>query len=53
MDDEEEFEQNKYRERAIETYAEGGSIEIDSDALVSIGEDGAYVQAWVFVGKLT
>jgi hypothetical protein len=53
LDTEEEFEQNKYRKRAIDTYAEDGRIEIDSDALVSIGEDGAYVQAWVFVEKLT
>ena len=39
-----------YRDAAEFEYGEGGRIEIDSDATVSISSDGgAYVQAWVFV----
>lgn len=39
-----------YRDAATEKFADEGQIEIDSDALVSYGEDdGAYVQAWVWV----
>jgi hypothetical protein len=38
------------RAAAKQQYGEQGSIEIDSDAVVSISEDGgAYVQAWVWV----
>ncbi len=41
-----------YREAAGEKYAEEGRIEIDSDAVVSHGEDkGAYVAAWVWVDR--
>ena len=39
-----------FRERAKELYCEEGEIEVDSNALVSSGdEDGAYVAAWVWV----
>jgi hypothetical protein len=39
-----------FRTRAKELYHEEGEIEIDGDALVSIGgDDGAYVAAWVWV----
>lgn len=38
-------------EQARELYADGSDndIEIDSDAVISRGDDGAWVQAWVFV----
>lgn len=26
-------------------------IEVDSDAALSVGEDGAWVQGWLFIGK--
>ena len=44
-------DQIKLRAIAIakENYAE--MAEIDTDAKVSIGEDGAWVQAWVFVSS--
>ncbi|MGI0134314.1 MAG: hypothetical protein ACREBW_05095 [Candidatus Micrarchaeaceae archaeon] len=32
------------KERVIE-----GAIEVDDDAVVSISDDGAYVQAWIWV----
>jgi len=32
-------------------YHEDGSIEIDSNAEVSMSGDGAYVQAWVYVSR--
>ena len=38
----------KYREEARQAYAID-DLQIDADAEVSIGEHGAYVQAWVFV----
>jgi hypothetical protein len=39
-----------FRSRARELYHEDGEIEVDSNALVSAGDDdGAYVQAWVWV----
>lgn len=39
-----------FRSRARDLYHEEGQIEIDVDARVSIGgDDGAYVQAWVWV----
>jgi hypothetical protein len=28
-----------------------GDVEVDSDAAVSVGEHGAYIQAWTFVSK--
>ncbi len=41
-----------YREAAISEYADEGRIEIDSNALVSHGDDdGAYVAAWVWVDR--
>jgi hypothetical protein len=40
----------QYREGARRKYASEGSIEIDDGAPVSTGaDDGAYVQAWVWV----
>jgi hypothetical protein len=40
----------RYRTRAKEIYERDGGIEIDADAVVSIGDDpGAYVAAWVWV----
>ena len=38
-----------YRTAARDFYGRDGEIEIDDDAVVSIGEDGAYVAAWVFI----
>jgi hypothetical protein len=38
---------------ATKKYAEEGSVEIDADALVSESENGAYVQAWVWVARDT
>jgi hypothetical protein len=32
-----------------EEYAKDGEIEVDEDAVVSESDDGAYVQAWVWV----
>lgn len=38
------------RSAAKERYESAGALEIDPDAIVSISEDdGAYVQAWVWV----
>jgi hypothetical protein len=40
----------RYRTRAKEIYERDGEIEIDADAVVSMGDDpGAYVAAWVWV----
>lgn len=39
----------QYRKKAKEKYEDEGTIEIDEDALVSTGDCGAYVQAWVWV----
>lgn len=40
----------KYRDGADQNYAEEGKIEVDDNALVSIGdEDGAYVMVWHWV----
>ena len=41
-----------YRAQAKAEYERDGEIEIDDNAVVSIGVDGAYVQAWVFVRKI-
>jgi hypothetical protein len=39
-----------YRTRAKELYHEDGQIEVDDNAPISRGDDeGAYVQAWVWV----
>ncbi len=38
-------------DEARASYAEEGSVEIDDDAILSRSEEGAYVQAWVWVGK--
>jgi hypothetical protein len=39
-----------FRSRAKELYHDEGEIEIDGNARVSVsGEDGAYVEAWVWV----
>jgi hypothetical protein len=39
-----------FRSRAKELYHEEGEIEIDENAQVSVsGDEGAYVQAWVWV----
>lgn len=43
-------EDDLYREAASEMYENDGSIEIDGSANISRGDDdGAYVQAWVWV----
>jgi hypothetical protein len=39
----------EYRAAAIQRYAEEGTVEIDENAKISRAEDGAYVQAWVWV----
>jgi hypothetical protein len=44
-------EADAYREIAKETKEDEGYCEVDDHATVSIGEDGAYVQAWLFVRK--
>ncbi len=41
--------QERYREAAKETYHRQGEIEIDDNAIVGDSDDGAYVQAWVWV----
>lgn len=38
-----------FRTRAKELYHEEGEIEVDSNARVSISDDGAYVAAWLWV----
>lgn len=43
-------EERWYRKEADQQYGREGEIEIDSDACISKGaDDGAYVQAWVWV----
>ncbi|OAM91626.1 hypothetical protein OH491_24275 [Termitidicoccus mucosus] len=41
----------EYQDEADSQYARDGEIKIDEGAAISEGEDGAYVQAWVFVSK--
>lgn len=42
----------KYRDAAKDTLSEDGKIEVDDNALVSIGEDpGAYVMVWHWVSN--
>lgn len=43
--------EQKYYDAAVGLYHREGAVEVDDAALVSIGVDGAYVQAWVFVPK--
>lgn len=43
-------EADRYRERARETWA-SDECEIDENATVSISENGAFVQAWIYVEK--
>jgi hypothetical protein len=39
-----------FRARAKELYCRDGEIEVDSNALISYGDDdGAYVAAWLWV----
>jgi hypothetical protein len=38
-----------YRLAANDQYASDGEIEIDADAIVSIGDEGAYVHGWLYV----
>ena len=38
-------------EAAEEMHAKDGQLEIDSDASVSLTEDGCYVEAWVWVSN--
>jgi len=43
-----------FRAQAKTLYGEEGQIEVDKDARVSIGDDdGAYVQAWLWVPSRT
>ena len=41
----------QYRDKAKEMYESEGTIEFDDDPDVSLSTDGAYVQAWVWVGR--
>ena len=50
VDSYEEHMEEAYLKAAKKLYERKGSIEIDRNATVSLGEeDGAYVQAWVWV----
>jgi len=43
---------DRYRDAAKRHYHEEGEIEIDANAEVSQGStNGAYVQAWIWIGK--
>ncbi len=42
---------DEIRQLAIKQYGSEGRIEIDDGAVVSIGNAGAYVAAWVFIDK--
>ena len=46
----EERGEEPWRSKARDWYG-GDNCNVDSDALVSVGDDGAWVQAWVFVEK--
>jgi hypothetical protein len=39
----------QYRREARRLYAQPGTVEIDDEAVVSRGNGGAYVAAWVWV----
>ena len=41
--------EEEYRAKAREEYEEEGKLEFDDEPVVSLSEDGAYVQAWVWV----
>lgn len=43
--------QERYRKAAKETYHRQGEIEIDDNAIVSHSDEGAYVQAWVWISN--
>ncbi|MDG9928774.1 MULTISPECIES: hypothetical protein [unclassified Pseudomonas] len=46
-------EEDQFRVAATEQWHREGEVEIDENAVVSIGEDdGAYVQAWVWVDRI-
>jgi hypothetical protein len=40
-----------YLASAKDEWHRDGEVEIDDDAIVSESEEGAYVQAWVWVGR--
>ncbi len=44
-------ERRAYVEEAIETYLREGEIEIDNNAILSRGDAGAYVMAWVWIDE--
>ncbi|NTX07013.1 hypothetical protein [Myxococcus sp. CA040A] len=46
----EEAQAEDYRARAKDEFEEAGVIEIPSTAPVSISDEGAFVQAWLWVG---
>ena len=39
----------QYREKAKKLFEVEGELEFDEDAVISTGDHGAYVQAWVWV----
>lgn len=41
----------EYRDVAIARHAGNPEIEVDENAIVSVGNDGAFVSAWVFVSN--
>lgn len=43
--------EDKYREAAKATYQNDDDFEVDDDAKVSLGENGAFVQVWVWFDK--
>ena len=40
-----------YRAAAINQYQNDGDLLIDGDAIVSMSEEGAYIQAWIWVQR--
>jgi len=40
-----------YRDHAYRHKSVADDVEVDRDAVVSIGNDGAYVMAWMYVGQ--
>lgn len=44
-------EMRRYRQAARNAHHVDGMLEIDTDAVVSMSDTGAYVQAWVWIGK--
>ena len=52
MKNEKNITDQQYRNAAESMFGSDGSLEIDSNAKISRGEDaGAYVQAWVWVAN--